>query len=551
MLVQPMQNYWETVKTYNRPPEPETYNYADVIDGYAEDPEREALVWANADGAERRLTFRDVSEASKRVGAALKARGVKRGDRVLVMLPRIPDWQITMIAIFRIGAVAIPCITMSKPGDLKYRIDKTGPKAVVTIAGEAHKFDGLLAPDTARLALAYGGGDTPEGWDDYDTVFAATAPECATEAMRSNEPCIIYFTSGSTGMPKGVTHSAFFARAFFEVSAYWFDLNAQSTDDTMWGTADTGWSFSATATLIGPWLAGVRAFTYDGPFDPKERLRLLERYEITIYAAAASEFRWILGEDIEAHDLSKLRLTATAGESLDGPTADAWMTRTGTRIHEAYGQTESLMTVGNFPVTEIKPGAMGLPLPGWPIEVISEDTLEPVPAGTVGHVALRMPSPTLMLGYWNDPEMTEGCFQTNANGVRWFITGDLARRDEDGYFWYEGRSDDVINAAGYRIGPAEVESAVMAHDAVKECAAVASPDPHRGVVVKAFIVVHDGVTVSDDLAKEIQDFVKSQTAPYKYPRKIEFLTELPRTVTGKVRRRDLRDLESTRAETAA
>ncbi len=344
-------------------------------------------------------------------------------------------------------------------------------------------------------------------------------------------------------MPKGVLHSAYFPRAYLECSAYWFDLNEQGRNDLMWGTADTGWSFSLTSTLVGPWLAGVRTLTYDGPFDPRERLRIIEAYGVTVFAAAASEFRQILGQKIEDFDLGRLRLSATAGESLDGPTVKGWMQRAGCRIHEAYGQTEALMVIANYPCCEIRPGAMGLPLPGLPIDVISEETFTALPAGQVGHVAIRMPMEGMMLGYWQDPERTESCFTTNAAGERWYISGDLARKDADGYFWYEGRSDDVINTAGYRVGPAEVEGAVMAHPAVKECAAVASPDAERGEVIKAFVVLHAGHEGSPELAREIQDFVKRETAPYKYPRRIAFIDDLPKTVTGKIRRKELRDRE--------
>ncbi|MGP1255381.1 MAG: acyl-CoA synthetase [Kiloniellales bacterium] len=544
MLVEEMRDYWETVRSYSRPPMPDTFNYCDVMEGYAADPAREALIWSNEAGAERRLTFAEISEGSKGIASVLKDRGVRRGDRVLVMLPRIPEWQMTMLAVFRIGAIAMPCIAMLTAKDLDYRISATSPTAIVTVDGETAKFDGLLDDGVARLSIPYPASAPRTGWSDLTGLAGQASAEVAVEPMRFDEGAILYFTSGSTGQPKGVLHSAFFPRAFYEVSAYWFDLNAQSRDDTMWGTADTGWSFSATSTLIGPWLAGVRAVTYDGRFDARKRLELIEKYGVTHYAAAASEFRWLLGERLEDHDLSKLRLTVTAGEALDGPTAEGWMRRAGCRIHEAYGQTEALMMIANYPVTAIKPGAMGLPLPGMPVDVIGEESHEVLRQGEVGDVALKMPVESMMLGYWGAPEKTEACYVTNAKGERWYVTGDLARRDADGYFWYEGRSDDVINTAGYRVGPAEVEGAVMAHEAVKECAAVASPDARRGVVVKAFVVLHDGVTDTAALARDIQDFVKSLTAPYKYPRKIEFIAELPKTVTGKVRRKELRDREA-------
>ncbi|WP_454644842.1 acyl-CoA synthetase [Bradyrhizobium liaoningense] len=549
MLLPPMNDYRAFITTYARPSDPPTYNYADVIDGYGSDPARKALIWTNDRGEERRFTFREISEASQRIANVLRSRGIGRGDRVIVMLPRIPEWQMTMIALFRIGAVSLPSLTMLTPKDLQYRIEQTQPKAVIAVQGETHKFDGLLDKDCVRLTVRYGAGEAI-GWEDLVAVMAEASPHAKPEAMTRKDPGIIYFTSGSTGMPKGVTHSAYFAYSFLEIAAYWFDLNEQCREDICWGTADTGWAFSATCTLIGPWVAGVCAFTYDGPFDPKVRLQLIERYGITLFAATASEYRWMLGENLANYDLSKLRLSITAGEALDAPTAYRWMDLTRTRIHESYGQTESFMSVANFPMTEIKPGSMGLPMPGMPVDIIDEESYDPIAAGQIGHVALRVPFHGQMLGYWNDPVRTDEIYRTNAAGERWLITGDLGRKDEDGYLWYEGRSDDVINAAGYRIGPTEVESVIMAHPAVREVAAVASPDEKRGVVVKAFIVLNEGYRASDSLVREIQDHVKAQTAPYKYPRRIEFVGELPKTVSGKVKRKELRDLESARSRAA-
>lgn len=406
MLLPAMTDYNSFIADYVRPSDPPSYNYADVIDGYAKDPDRKALIWANEQGEERQFTFAEISAESQRIANALKARGIGRGDRVMVMLPRIPEWQMVMIALFRIGAVSMPTLTMLRPRDLEHRITQCQPKAVIAVASETSKFEGILGKDVARLAVHYGPGQA-EGWDDLAVAMAGADPVCLTEPMTRDEPGIIYFTSGSTGLPKGVTHSAYFAFGFLELSAYWFDLNDQNRDDIFWGTADTGWAFSSTCTLIGPWIAGVCAFTYDGPFDPEQRLELMERYGVTQFAASASEFRWILGEDVAAHDLSHLRLSITSGEALDGPTAQRWMALTGTRIHESYGQTESFMSVANFPVTEIRPGSMGLPMPGMPVDIIDEETFEVLGTGGVGHIALRAPFHCEMLGYWNDPDRNQ------------------------------------------------------------------------------------------------------------------------------------------------
>lgn len=542
MLVPPMTNYRDHVRDYQRPADPETFNYAAVLDGYAADPTRQAVIWANDRGEERRWSFAELSEASQRIANVLIARGVGRGDRVLVQVPRIPEWLAVMFAIFRIGAVALPSLTMLQPKDLAWRIAQVQPRAVITVRGLTPKYAGLLSDDIARLSIPYGDGTAEPGWEDLATLMAAASPVAAPVPMRPDEGSLIFFTSGSSGMPKGVVHSAFFAWGFHEISGYWFDFAEQRRDDICWGTADTAWGFAACGTLVAPLFAGICVFIYDGPFDPRERLRLMAKYGITHFAAAASEYRWILGEDVAAHDLSRLRLSITAGESLDAPTARRWMALSGTRFHEAYGQTESFMTVGNFPGAEIRPGAMGLPMPGFPVDIV-DDLCQPVAVGATGNVAIKAPYRGLMLGYWNDPERTEACYRSDAGGQRWFITGDLGRKDADGYFWYEGRADDVINATGYRIGPTEVESVVQSHPAVLECAVVSSPDEKRGEVVKAFVVLHPGHSPGDDLVREIQNHVKANTAPYKYPRKIEFIAALPKTESGKVKRRELRDRE--------
>lgn len=542
MLVPPMKDYREHVRTYRRPEDPASFNYAAVLDRYAQDPTRQAVVWTNDAGEERRWSFAELSQASQRIANVLLAQGVVRGDRVLVQLPRIPEWLATMFAIFRIGAVALPSLTMLQPKDLAWRIEQVSPKAIVTVRGQTPKYAGLLAEDVARLSVPYGPGTAEPGWTDLAQAMAEASPHAAPEAMRADEASLIFFTSGSSGMPKGVVHSAFFAWGFHEISGYWFDFVEQRRDDLCWGTADTAWGFSACGTLVAPLFAGICVFIYDGPFDPKERLRLMAKYGVSHYAAAASEYRWMLGEDVASYDLSKLRLSITAGESLDAPTARKWMALSGTRFHEAYGQTESFMTVGNYPATEIRPGAMGLPMPGIPVEIV-DDECRPLGPGKTGNVAILTPYRGLMLGYWNDPERTEACFRTDAEGRRWFITGDLGRKDEDGYFWYEGRADDVINATGYRIGPTEVESVVQGHPAVLECAAVPSPDEKRGEVVKAFVVLNPGYVASDELVLDIQNHVKTNTAPYKYPRKVEFIDALPKTESGKVKRRELRDRE--------
>lgn len=510
---------------------PPRFNFgADVIDKWAQDPGRIALIWANDKGEERRLTFRDVSKLSNRLANHLRSRGVARGDRVVVMLPRIPEWQIALIGCLKIGAVPIPCVTMLTRKDLDYRIGHSGAVAAITTADNVAKF-----ADGPAVRLAVGGG---EGWDDFEQALMAQDDDFSAAEVNAEDPAIMFYTSGSTGMPKGVCHAARALYAWRFSARYWLSL---TEDDVMWCTADTGWSKAGTSILFGPWSCGATVFFYDGPFDPEKRLELLSRYGVTVYCAAATEIRQILQKDPSRARLEALRLTVSAGETVNPDIVNAWMAQVGSLLLDGYGQTETLMTVLNYPFMTVKPGSMGRPLMGIDAAVLREDGAIASP-GENGRLAIRAPNPQLMLGYWNDPDRTRNNY-VDYDGVTWFLTGDMASMDEDGYFYFGGRDDDIISSAGYRIGPTEVENALCEHPAVAECAAVASPDPERGEVVKAFIVLKEGVRGDDALARQIQELAKSLTAPYKYPRKIEFVPSLPKTPTGKIQRHLLKERE--------
>jgi acyl-coenzyme A synthetase/AMP-(fatty) acid ligase len=517
----------------------DVYNYVDAIDAHARDPNRLALIWTNAAGEERRLSFADIAGASAQLAHALRAQGFAKGDRALIMLPRSPEWAIASLAVLRLGGVTSSCITMLQAKDIEYRIAAAEPRAIITDTENAPKFEGLLDASVIKVALGGHGG-----WHDFAAFLDGQPSVFANVQLAWDEPASLYFTSGSTGLPKGVLHGGHFAHYMKEMAAYWLDLNAMSEADLLWCTADTGWALAATGWLVGPWLAGVACFIHDGPFDPAKRLELIAKHGVSIFCAPATELRWIVNVPFSAFDLSKLRLTVSTGETLDAATAERWMSASGQRLHEAYGQTESFMTIGTVHGMPIRPGSMGKAFPGFDIQILDQDSYAIAPTDAVGHIGIRAPTRALMLGYWREPELTEAMFRDGPDG-RWFITGDLARRDADGYFYYEGRADDLINSAGYRIGPSEVEAALMSHAAVLDCAAVGSPDPQRGEVVKAFIVLRDDwqAQASNDLVRELQEHVKQSTAPYKYPRKIAFVDELPRTPTGKVRRKTLRDLE--------
>lgn len=538
MLLPPLTDYDAFIQSYIRQ-DLEHFNYVDLIDEYAKDPNRLALIWTNGDGAEKRLTFRDLSETSARLAHALTQRGVKRGDRIMLMLPRSPQWAIAGLAALRLGGVILPCVTMLQSKDLKYRIDEARPSAIISAAQEAGKFAEIADDVSTKIVV----GDLVN-WETFDDVIADQPTIFDNAQLTWEEPAALYFTSGSTGLPKGVLHGAHFSHYLKEASAYWLDLNEQSQDDLLWCTADTGWALAATGWLVGPWLAGVAVMVHDGPFDPIKRVELMAKYGVTVFCAPATELRWIVNVPMEDFDLSKLRLTVSTGEMLDAPTAARWVKSSKARLHEAFGQTESFMTIGNIRDQEIRSGSMGRAIPGFDIEILDQETFEIAKSGVVGHIAIRQPTRAVMLGYWNDPDKTKACFKDTPEG-HWYLTGDLARMDEDGYFYYEGRADDVINSAGYRIGPAEVEAALMDHASVLDCAAVGAPDPERGEIVKAFIILKDDWNERADaeLIGELQAHVKTVTAPYKYPRRVEFVKDLPRTPTGKVRRKTLRDQE--------
>ncbi|WP_166424896.1 AMP-binding protein [Paraglaciecola sp. 20A4] len=509
---------------------PDHFNFAvDVVDKWASDPQRLALIAVNEAGDEQQLSYADIARKSCQVANFLLTSGVTKGDRVIVMLPRIAEWQITMVAILRMGAIPIPCITMLTEKDLTYRAKHSGAIGIVTLSGQCSKFDNISCLST-RICV----GEAPKGW----TSFAEAEQHIETFApvkVNINDPAIIYYTSGSTGNPKGVTHASRSLWAWRNSAQHWLDLGSS---DRIWCTADTGWSKAGTSILFGPWSRGAAVLFYDGPFDPSKRFGLLAEHKITCFCAAATELRQLVLEDASEHDLSNLRQTVSAGESVNPEILKRWRAITDTDVLDGYGQTETLMTVTNRPGREIKAGSMGRALPGIEIAVRTSEGESEI-LGAAGELLIGLPNPQVMLGYWEDPDRTQST-RVCINGKDWFATGDNVEIDADGYVFFTGRADDIINSSGYRIGPQEVENALAGHACVKECAVVGIPDEVRGELVKAWIVLKSGFTVSAELTKELQDYTKATTAPYKYPRSIEYIDELPKTVTGKIRRNLLR-----------
>jgi len=510
---------------------PERFNFAvDVVDHWARDPERLALIAVNEAGVELSYTYLQISQASMRLADLLASQGLTKGDRIIVMLPRIAQWQIAMVAVMRLGAVPIPCITMLTEKDIAYRVTHSQAVGAITLSEETPKFAELT-----DLTLRVSVGGPVVDWVSFDSSAPANHDPASVQ-MHSEDPAILYYTSGSTGSPKGVTHSSRAIWAWRFSAEYWLRL---TPDSRIWCTADTGWSKAGTSILFGPWSQGASVLFYDGPFVPHERLRLLEKYQVSCFCAAATELRRLILEDVSQFNLAGLKATVSAGESVNPEVIERWRELTGTTVLDGYGQTETLMTITNRPDRVVKPGSMGVPLPGLEIAVYDAQALSVTSRGS-GELVLALPYPQLMLGYWQDSERTRET-QVNVDGRQWYRTGDNVEIDAEGYVFYTGRADDIISSSGYRIGPQEVENALTVHQAVLECAVVGVADAECGELVKAWIVLTPGFTESAELVRELQDHAKAVTAPYKYPRQITFAEDLPKTVSGKIRRNVLRD----------
>jgi acyl-coenzyme A synthetase/AMP-(fatty) acid ligase len=501
---------------------PARFNFTrDVVE--QADPAKLALRFVERGGI-RDLTFREMSELAARWTGRLRSEGVEPGDRLLVLIGRTPYWHAVMLAALKAGAVAIPCSELLRAKDLDFRTRHSGAR--------------LLIADRACQAEV-------EAMEEQPTVvFVDEAqlgePDSATADTAAGDPALILYTSGTTKDPKGVVHTHRYTWAKRAQAERWLDAKP---DDLVWCTAGTGWAKSIWNVLLGPWSRGSAVVLHEGGFDPEERFRLIEETGTTVLCQAPTEYRLMAKLDgIDRYNLSGVRHMVSAGEPLNPEVIRAFADAFGRTIHDGYGQTENTLLVGNFPGAEIRPGSMGLPAPGYDVAVIDEGG-RATAAGEEGDIALRGDAPALFAGYWNAPDETAAVYRGE-----WYVTGDRAVRDEDGYLWFTGRADDVILSAAYRIGPFEVESALLEHAAVAESAVVGKPHPDRGQIVKAFVVLRPGHEGRDALASELQEHCKRVTAPYKYPREIEFVESLPKTRSGKIRRVELRKLEEERAE---
>jgi acyl-coenzyme A synthetase/AMP-(fatty) acid ligase len=501
---------------------PARFNFArDVVE--RADPGALAIRFVSTGGSVRDLTFGEIAGRAAQWASLFRRRGVVPGDRLLVLIGKTPAWHEVMVAALKIGAVAIPCSEQLRARDLDFRARHSGAR--------------LLVADPGCRAEVEAMSDGPEAV--YVDEPRLVHEDMATEDTAARDPALILYTSGTTKEPKGVVHAHRYTWAKRAQAKRWL---GSRPGELVWCTAGTGWAKSIWNVLLGPWSCGSAVLLHEGGFDPDERFRLLEELRPDVLCQAPTEYRLMAKLDrIDRYDLGSVRHMVSAGEPLNPEVIRSFEDAFGRTIHDGYGQTENTLVVGNFPGKEIRPGSMGLPAPGYDVGVIDGEGRE-VPPLEEGDIALRQDAPALFAGYWNAPEETKAVFRGE-----WYVTGDRAVRDEDGYLWFTGRADDVILSAAYRIGPFEVESALLEHPSVAESAVVGKPDPDRGQIVKAFVVLRAGHTGDDTLVRQLQEHCKHVTAPYKYPRAIEFVDSLPKTRSGKIRRVELRALEEERA----
>jgi acyl-coenzyme A synthetase/AMP-(fatty) acid ligase len=504
------------------------------------DPDGLALLSLDATGAvAARHTWSQLARETRRMGNALTGLGVGKGDPVFLMLPRVPEWYVAALGAIRIGAVPMPGTMLLTGKDIEYRMNRAGAVAAITDSEGAAKVDSV-AGNLEALAHKIVVGESPSGgWTPMAGLLEGASPNpTPADPTASDDPLLLYFTSGTVSYPKMVMHTqASYGLGHTITAKYWQDLRE---GDVHWTISDMGWAKAAWGKLFGQWNQGATVVVMNmGKPDPDLILDTVARNGITTFCAPPTLYRALVQADISAHDLSGLRHCLSAGEPLNPEVIRIWKEGTdGLTVYDGYGQSETTNLVANYRCLPVRPGSMGKPAPGYDVAVVDESG-EPMPAGEEGHIAVRIAPERpvgLFNGYFRDPEATAAAFQGG-----WYFTGDKARRDEDGYFWFEGRADDVITSSAYRIGPFEVESALIEHPAVAEAAVVGKDDPERTQLVTAFILLAPGYEGSDELAREIQDHVKRTTAPYKYPRLVYFVDELPKTVSGKIRRTELRD----------
>ena len=528
---------------------PETFNFAyDVMDEWAKSaPDKLALLWTSERGEELRATYAEFKEQTDQAAAYFLSLGIRRGDKVMLILKRHYQWWISMMALCKIGAVAIPATHMLTASDIVYRNQRASVKAIICVNDEyvtTQVREAMSESPTVEVlvavnSLAQKGCPVAEGFHDWFAEWEKAPAFVRPEEVNVNEDTMLmYFTSGTSGEPKMVAHDHLYALGHLVTGVFWHNLDEDSIHLTV---ADTGWGKAVWGKLYGQWFAGATVFVYDHEkFSAEKIMRMMEKYRITSFCAPPTIYRFMLQEDFSQYDLSALKYCTTAGEALEPVVFQKFYELVGVKMMEGFGQTETTMTLGTFPWVKPKPGSMGKPNPQYDVKLLKSDG-SPCEDGEKGEICIDTSAGKaigLFKGYYRDPELTEKVWHDNL-----YHTGDLAWRDEEGYYWFVGRADDVIKSSGYRIGPFEVESALMTHPAVVECAVTGVPDEIRGMVVKATVVLaNDWKGKADDtFVKELQNHVKHVTAPYKYPRIIEFVDALPKTISGKIRRVEIRE----------
>jgi len=521
---------------------PENFNFAyDVVDVWAaKEPNKKALLWTNDQGDCREFTFGEIKQYSDQTASYFQSLGIKKGDIVMAILKRRYEFWFTIIALHKIGAIIIPATHLLTKKDMVYRNNAADIKAIVAVGEEpilTHITDSLPESPTVEMCISVG-PIVPEDWLDFHKGIENAAPFVKVEnANKNDDLLIISFTSGTTGNPKMVALDHVYPLAHIITAKYWHNLHEDSLHLTI---ADTGWLKAVWGKLYGQWIVGACVFVYDHEkFAPADMLAMIQKYRITSLCAPPTIFRFLIREDMTKYDLSSLEYCTIAGEALNPAVYEQFLKLTGIQLKEGYGQSETTLSVLTSPWTEPKPGSMGLPNPHYNVDLLTPEGRS-AEAGEQGEIVIRTDKrypEGLFKGYHRNAELTNNAWHDDV-----YYTGDVAWRDEDGYFWFVGRNDDVIKSSGYRIGPFEVESALMTHPAVVECAITGVPDEIRGQIVKATIILSKEYKdkAGDELVKEIQEHVKQVTAPYKYPRIIEFVESLPKTISGKIRRTEIR-----------
>jgi acetyl-CoA synthetase len=522
---------------------PDNFNFAyDVMDKWAEEwPEGIALLWTKENNGTKTFTFSQLKEETDKTASYFQSLGIGKGDMVMLILKRHYEFWFAVLALHKIGAIAIPATHMLTTHDIIYRNNKAGIKAIVC-AGDDYvltQIESAMPQSPTVKVLISVGPKVPEAFHDWhkerDLAPAFRRPD---NVNRNEDIMMIYFTSGTNGEPKMAAHNFTYPIGHLTTGTFWHNLHKGSIHLTV---ADTGWAKAAWGKLYGQWFAGATVFVFDQErFNAERMLETIQKFKITSFCAPPTVYRFLIHEDLTKYDLSSLEWCTTAGEALNPSVSDRFHDATGIRLHEGFGQSETTMIVGTFPWTTPKPGSMGIPNAQYKIDLLKQDGT-PCGDNENGEIVINIAEGKplgLFTGYYNDEELTHKVWHDG-----YYHTGDVAYRDSDGYYWFVGRTDDVIKSSGYRIGPFEVENALMTHPSVVECAITGVPDEYRGMVVKATIVLHKDwkAKAGEALVKELQEHVKKTTAPYKYPRIIEFVDELPKTISGKIRRVEIRN----------